>query len=357
MRKQWLAIYVISFMISISIQLSARNTPAAEPAAALEDRKLDMDVPLLREGYQIINREAKLVRHPGDGRWFLLFRQPENDADTAEVTSEQTPDPPAGKNNAAGTRTASAAYNWPIEVLPGKWLAKMAQLSAPEVDLSITYQIWGEITTYDKRNYILPQQVKTRSLFQRESERDDSGRSPQKRSTILDRLYGSKQEAGRPAGDNDQANQITLSDEVRNMLTSIPRSHVLEAEEDLVQSMEDAVRIIGNQPTGNGDDKKKGFWREGYYIKDRLGRLVFDYNDNTYKFILESHSEELAEPPLIVHPNQLLEVIEQMVGKSGRLQFRVSGMVTKYQNRYYLLMRKVMMVYDRGNLGNYTASD
>ena len=50
--------------------------------------------------------------------------------------------------------------------------------------------------------------------------------------------------------------------------------------------------------------------------------------------------------------DQLLEVMGNIVGQStGSTKFRVSGQVSKYQNRNYMLVRMALVVYDTGNLG------
>ncbi|OPZ96097.1 MAG: hypothetical protein BWY71_02026 [Planctomycetes bacterium ADurb.Bin412] len=44
--------------------------------------------------------------------------------------------------------------------------------------------------------------------------------------------------------------------------------------------------------------------------------------------------------------------MENVVERSGRSSlFRVTGQVTKYQGKNYLLLRKMLLVYDMGNLG------
>ena len=47
-------------------------------------------------------------------------------------------------------------FNRPIEVLPGKVLTAMTKVTGNKVDLSLTFRVWGELTTYRKRNFILP---------------------------------------------------------------------------------------------------------------------------------------------------------------------------------------------------------
>ena len=50
---------------------------------------------------------------------------------------------------------------------------------------------------------------------------------------------------------------------------------------------------------------------------------------------------------MIILPNLKLELMEQAVSNSNRdLKFRVTGMITEYHNRNYLLLERVVVVPD-----------
>ena len=87
-------------------------------------------------------------------------------------------------------------------------------------------------------------------------------------------------------------------------------------------------------------------------IVDRIGRLVYDPEEQMWLFNFESDATHLTEAPIALLPCQLLEVMEKATHQSAqRIKYRISGRVTKYQNRNYLLLRKVLLVFERGNIG------
>lgn len=86
---------------------------------------------------------------------------------------------------------------------------------------------------------------------------------------------------------------------------------------------------------------------EGHYIRDRRGRLV--RQTNHWLFTFESDGKALADPPIILLPNGWLEKIEKDVtSDTESIIFRVSGEVTAYRGKNYLLLRRVVLeTFDR----------
>jgi hypothetical protein len=55
----------------------------------------------------------------------------------------------------------------------------------------------------------------------------------------------------------------------------------------------------------------------------------------------------MKDPPLVVLPNLKLMAMENAVtGSSRDLRFRISGTVTEYKGRNYILLDKVVVVPD-----------
>jgi hypothetical protein len=55
----------------------------------------------------------------------------------------------------------------------------------------------------------------------------------------------------------------------------------------------------------------------------------------------------MQDPPMIILPNLKLEMMEQALQGSNRdLKFHVTGMVTEYHSRNYLLLERVVVVPD-----------
>jgi len=81
---------------------------------------------------------------------------------------------------------------------------------------------------------------------------------------------------------------------------------------------------------------------EGDYLADRRGRLA--QRGKQLVFVFESDGKSLADPPITLLPNRWLEKMEADVTASPELMtFRISGEVTTYRGRNYLLLRKVLI--------------
>jgi hypothetical protein len=87
--------------------------------------------------------------------------------------------------------------------------------------------------------------------------------------------------------------------------------------------------------------------REGTFITDRTGRLTKSPDGTSAEFTFDSDGAAMQDPPMIILPNQKLEMMEQAVSGSNRdLKFHVTGMVTEYHARNYLLLDRVVVVPD-----------
>ena len=83
--------------------------------------------------------------------------------------------------------------------------------------------------------------------------------------------------------------------------------------------------------------------RTGFIKKTADGKWIFEFDAvgrNTSKVTLD------------LLPCQTLAAAERKQGKiPGEIRFKISGIVTKYQDRYYLLLQTVNRVYSYGNFG------
>ena len=86
--------------------------------------------------------------------------------------------------------------------------------------------------------------------------------------------------------------------------------------------------------------------REGTLLLDRIGRLTRT-RDGLLEFTLEADGSALSDPPLILLPNRRLSQLEDAVRISQRdVKVRVSGEVTEYRGRNYLLLQRWAQVPD-----------
>lgn len=89
---------------------------------------------------------------------------------------------------------------------------------------------------------------------------------------------------------------------------------------------------------------------EGAYLVDRAGRLV--KRENWWTFVHEDQGRVVRSRPLRVLPSQLLETMEYASAEgTGDIVFLVSGEITEFHGRNYLLLRKVLIRRPMGNLG------
>lgn len=85
--------------------------------------------------------------------------------------------------------------------------------------------------------------------------------------------------------------------------------------------------------------------REGTFLVDRMGRLTRGSDGQQWEFAFESDGQALRDPPVVILPNLKLMAMENAVASSSRdLRFRITGMVTEYRGRNYVLLEKVVVV-------------
>src|SRR2546421_2771517 len=87
--------------------------------------------------------------------------------------------------------------------------------------------------------------------------------------------------------------------------------------------------------------------REGTMLLDRVGRLTRGADGRTFEFTLDSDGRSLSDPPLVLLPNRRLSDLEDVFNNSYRdIKLRVSGEITEYRGRNYLLLQRWAAVPD-----------
>ena len=88
--------------------------------------------------------------------------------------------------------------------------------------------------------------------------------------------------------------------------------------------------------------------REGTYIINRMGRLTKSPDGQQSEFTFDSDGKALKDPPVIILPNlKLMQMEAAVAGYTRDLKFRVSGMLTEYKGRNYILLDKVVVVQEQ----------
>jgi hypothetical protein len=84
--------------------------------------------------------------------------------------------------------------------------------------------------------------------------------------------------------------------------------------------------------------------REGTIRFDRLGRLTRNA-DGQQEVTFDGDGQTLSDPPMIVLPNRKLMDMENLIKSTGAEQkFKITGMVTEYNGRNYILLDKAQAV-------------
>jgi hypothetical protein len=87
--------------------------------------------------------------------------------------------------------------------------------------------------------------------------------------------------------------------------------------------------------------------REGTFIVKRVGRLTRSSDGQQMEFTFDSDRKAMKDPPVVILPNlKLMQMENAIVGSSRDLRFRVSGVVTEYKGRNYVLLDQVVVVPD-----------
>jgi hypothetical protein len=91
-----------------------------------------------------------------------------------------------------------------------------------------------------------------------------------------------------------------------------------------------------------------GLLREGSDVVDRVGRLQKSPDGLQQDFVFESDGKTLGDPPMGILPNLKLMQMEEASNTVSRdLRFRITGTVTEYRGRNYILLEKVVVVPDK----------
>jgi hypothetical protein len=109
--------------------------------------------------------------------------------------------------------------------------------------------------------------------------------------------------------------------------------------------------VANDRSSGNGAVVPRApaitLLREGTYVVDRIARLSRPGDGSQAELAFESDGRGLKDPPMVILPNLKLMQMEGAIVTSNRdLRFRVTGMVTEYRGRNYILLEKVIVVSD-----------
>jgi hypothetical protein len=86
--------------------------------------------------------------------------------------------------------------------------------------------------------------------------------------------------------------------------------------------------------------------REGTFVIDSVARLTHTQSGQS-ELTFESDGKSLKDAPMIILPNlKLMQMEDSVSGANRDLKFRVTGMVTEYRGRNYIMLEKAVVVPD-----------
>lgn len=286
----------------VSRQLQGdRQVPSIEPAGtgaggyrppSVDLRKLarpEDENRLLPEDYPVSSAEGTL--HHRQGQWYYRF--------------SSAPD---------------RFFRGEMPVLRNSQLEKMERYLVGSVK-EVRFSVAGVVTEYDNHNYLLVRDV-----------------------AILRTAAAPQQNSGKSADTNPEDAADSVEQLIRAMQEEGHALETLPTLPDQTQSRDNRI-----PPPVAPPHDARGTWPEDSQQLERLGRLI--RQDDHWLFAFDSDSEQPTDPPIELLPNLSLQRMQQL-SSAGTVpvQFKVSGDITEYAGRNFMLVRRFTVYRDQGNL-------
>ena len=131
------------------------------------------------------------------------------------------------------------------------------------------------------------------------------------------------------------------------MLTQLLRPTTQAAKP--LQPIADGGGGVVNRMTGAGalpaGAPQMNVLSEGTVLVDRVGRIARTTDGQHWELTLDSDGRVMKDPPMLVLPNRILTAMQMaVIGQSADIKFRISGEVTEYDNRNYILIQKAAQI-------------
>ena len=271
---------------------------------------------LIREGAFLIDRRGIIVPVAGR-RWAFVFDPDET-----------------GKSDD------------PMFLQPCLRLSEMIRL-AESRERTVTFLITGEVFVYRGQNYLLPRRFTTVAY---DDERTDA------REALRDATRRAGEALAPPESDDPDRPTDTPPGTTPGTTPTV--DELLREVERATREAEAARNEVGQTTRQRTRDEDTGILAESTLIVSRTGRLVVGPT-GMWEFVTDNGAN--ADPgstrisidaPLTVLPSLNLQRMEQRANRYGdRARFIVSGTVTIFENRNYLLPTMFTIELDRaGNL-------
>ena len=312
---------VLAAILSGQFSVFAADDAGASINAVREQVEVEK---LYNEGFYFSGRRARLISHPEQERWFLVF------------TKDSSDKLPEFKANANGVPEDNAVIENPkvsvIEVLPSRWLETMLRVVNNKSDYGIIFRIWGDATTYQNRNFIMLSMVATESLF------SESAINKQKESQNSPFYYNEPDN-----NEDENAEDVGIVPQyVRDKLMKIPKVQVMPFPFRMKNIDEGSVTINDTQSSN------KDFENDSRIV-NRVGRLVPNQSEGRIYFMFETGDVNMGQKPLIIQPCQYLELMENAIRANNfSIKYKISGRIDEFKGEFYLLPSMVLEEEYRG---------
>jgi len=125
---------------------------------------------------------------------------------------------------------------------------------------------------------------------------------------------------------------------------------VVNAPEDAVKLPEEIVAKLQRRKIIRSDQLKKGLeLKQDSILADRIGFIEKDAAGRL-EFTLDALGRNIQQVSFALLPCRILEIAEiKQAAELEKPRFKVAGIVTKYKDKYCLLLQRARKVYSHGN--------
>ena len=304
---------------------------------------------LRREGEFILERPGRLVNVENTGYWVFVFDEVPGEPDLR-----------------------------PMMVQRCQRLASMQDTleQRRDQDREMSFSISGQVHTYRGVNYLLPTAIAgTRQLppgIVTATEADEAAATADAGTPNPEAQHGG--DASGASGSAGGRPPVTLADPetpgtfggagdpialMEQMLDARATRPERPDTSPVNAGIDDAALDAALQGVKPRIDQPEKLVREGAYLVNRAGRITRglgglvggEAQNLMFTFEADGKDPEAAEPPMMLMPCKLLELMEDSVAERGdQVLFIVSGRVHTFRGANYLLPTTLSLPFDLGNL-------
>jgi len=197
---------------------------------------------------------------------------------------------------------------WTVEFLPSSALEKTISDANSRTDKN--YRLWGKLTKYNNKNYIFCIHALPLEQIRKKQPEQSANTGKPKTSPAV----------------NDQNDAVIIPDEI---LKKLNNKRIVRPVE-LKKGLEIKLDFILSEKTGFIKETKTGQY---IFTPDAIGRNV-----------------QNIQLPLLPC-GTLQRALQKQSSELEQLRFKVTGIVTEYAGKHYLLLQRAIRVYSYGNFG------